>query len=57
MRERFLDLLRCPACGGKVSLSTSERQDDDIITGTLVCSSCATTYPIKEGIPYMMTGE
>jgi uncharacterized protein YbaR (Trm112 family) len=57
MREQFLDLLCCPACHGKVTIAVAEQKDDDIISGTLTCSSCAAAYPIKDGIPYMLVDE
>jgi uncharacterized protein YbaR (Trm112 family) len=57
MRERFFDLLCCPACGGDITLTVAEQQDDDIISGTLTCSSCAAAYPIREGIPFMLADE
>jgi SAM-dependent methyltransferase len=31
--------------------STTERDGEVIVTGTLACTSCSTTYPIRDGIP------
>ena len=50
MKKDIMNLLCCPACKGTLSLSIDEEKDNDVITGTLTCSSCKNTYPIKEGI-------
>ena len=41
----------CPACGGPLDLSTGSSQDSEIIEGQLRCTSCASSFPIKSGIP------
>jgi len=41
----------CPACGGPLDLSTGSSQDSEIIEGQLRCASCASSFPIKSGIP------
>ena len=41
----------CPACGGPLDLSTGSSQGSEIIEGQLRCASCASSFPIKSGIP------
>jgi len=57
MHQRFLDLLRCPACGGAVELGHATREGEDIVAGTLTCAACGATYPIRDGIPYLLVEE
>jgi len=45
--KKLLDILACPECKGNVI-----QQDD-----TIVCQKCGLRYPIKEGIPVMLTDE
>jgi SAM-dependent methyltransferase len=52
MKERLLQLLACPACGGDISLTdTAEREDAEIISGTLICSGCSREYKVTRGVP------
>ncbi len=44
---RLLDVLACPACKTKVTL-TGDR---------LVCAACGRRFPIREGIPVMLLEE
>ncbi len=50
-----LDLLRCPACGGRVTLTVAAQDaDGHVMEGALRCAGCAAMYPIRRGIPRMM---
>jgi SAM-dependent methyltransferase len=51
MRERALDFLTCPECGGDFALEASERQGGHVMSGSLCCRSCSKRYPISGGIP------
>lgn len=53
MRERLLDILRCPDCKGVLELTTLEAVDEEISTGTLHCSD-RHYFPIYKGIPRML---
>jgi uncharacterized protein YbaR (Trm112 family)/SAM-dependent methyltransferase len=53
MKASFLELLRCPFCGGRLTLQGTN-QDGMHSTGILCCQCCA--YPMVEGIPYLRTG-
>ncbi|MEX0890715.1 MAG: methyltransferase domain-containing protein [Gemmatimonadota bacterium] len=51
MRERALDLLACPGCGGRLELAVAAHEDEHVMTGTLTCAGCARAFPIREGVP------
>jgi uncharacterized protein YbaR (Trm112 family) len=54
MRLDTLELLRCPYCGGRLSLVESLplwRMDDDIQDGILGCHCCI--FPVVDGIPIL----
>jgi uncharacterized protein YbaR (Trm112 family) len=54
MRLDTLDLLRCPYCGGRLSVVESLplwRVDDDIQDGILGCHCCI--FPVVDGIPVL----
>ena len=50
MKHKLLDLLRCPACKGRLSLVTEVLESGEIKEGTLTCS-CRKSYRIKNFIP------
>jgi SAM-dependent methyltransferase/uncharacterized protein YbaR (Trm112 family) len=54
MDNSFLNLLRCPSCGGTLSLSKSERISPEPEYGVLTCY-CG-RYPIVAGIPVLRKG-
>lgn len=45
--EALMRILACPACRGDVAQEGSK----------IVCSKCGRKYPIKDGIPIMLTDE
>ena len=54
MRVDTLELLRCPYCGGRLSLVDSlfHREDrDEIQDGILGCHCCI--FPVVDGIPVL----
>src|SRR6266403_746258 len=52
MKERLLNYLSCPSCGGAIALTSEEqREAEEIIEGQLSCASCARTWPIVRGVP------
>jgi SAM-dependent methyltransferase len=50
VREELLALLRCPACGSRLTL---QRGSDgrSIVSGILVCDKCSEVYQIRDSIP------
>ena len=54
MKKKLMDILACPVCKGRLKLTVVKEKGDEIITGSLYCSKCNETYPIKEGIPHLL---
>lgn len=54
MKRKLLDILACPAEGYfPLNLHIFE-EDDEVISGILVCPNCLRWYPIREKIPEML---
>jgi SAM-dependent methyltransferase len=52
MKEKLLDLLACPVCGGDILLSYAGKYEDkEIIEGILSCRKCSREYKILRGVP------
>lgn len=51
MKKRLLPYLVCPACSGKLNLSSNEHEDAEIVEGTLTCASCSAEFPVTRGVP------
>ncbi|MGI8469845.1 MAG: methyltransferase domain-containing protein [Pyrinomonadaceae bacterium] len=51
MKEKLLDLLACPTCGGDLRLSYAGKYEDkEIIEGILACRKCLREYQIVRGV-------
>ncbi len=52
MKEKLLDLLACPTCGGDILLADAGKYEDkEIIEGVLTCKKCDREYRIVRGVP------
>jgi SAM-dependent methyltransferase len=52
MKEKLLDFLACPTCGGDILLSYAGKYEDrEIIEGVLACRKCLREYKIVRGVP------
>ena len=52
MKEKLLDLLACPVCGGDLSLvHVGAREEKEIIEGVLSCRKCEREYKVVRGVP------
>jgi uncharacterized protein YbaR (Trm112 family) len=54
MKDDLMDILCCPLDKAELDLAVDERDDDEIVTGTLTCTDCGETYPIEDGIPNLL---
>lgn len=52
-----MEILRCPDCKAELDLDADEREDGDVLTGTLTCTECGFAFPIREGIPNLLPKE
>ncbi len=57
MKERLLNYLVCPTCRGSLRCDASERADEEIKEGRLLCEGCKKTYPIRDFIPRFVDGD
>ena len=55
MKERLLDMLVCPLCGGALSLEVWRGSAARIVEGLLPCP-CGEAFPVIEGVPRMLPG-
>ena len=47
MKEKLLELLACPMCGGDILLVFVGKRDDiEIIEGLLSCKKCSREYKV-----------
>jgi SAM-dependent methyltransferase len=52
MKERLLDLLACPTCGGDILLAyASTYEGNEIIEAVLTCQKCTREYKVVRGVP------
>lgn len=52
MKEKLLDLLACPSCGGDILLVHASRYEEkEIIEAVLSCRKCSREYSVTRGIP------
>jgi SAM-dependent methyltransferase len=52
MKEKLLDLLACPSCGGDILLAyASKYVDREIIEAVLTCRKCDREYAVTRGVP------
>lgn len=54
MKESLMDIICCPVDNSDLELSVEDRDDEEILNGTLTCSECGETYPIEDGIPNLL---
>jgi SAM-dependent methyltransferase len=51
MKHRALNVLVCPACKADLLAEIAVVEGNEILDGTLTCSSCGARYPIRDGVP------
>lgn len=49
IEPKILEILACPKCKGPVKQDSAQ--------GGLVCESCRLRYPVRNGIPVMLSDE
>ncbi len=54
MNKSLMEILACPVCKGELELNVEAEEEDDVITGSLVCHACDETYPIDDSIPNLL---
>jgi SAM-dependent methyltransferase len=56
MKERLLQYLACPACGGGVRVSAVREAEEargwrEIVEGSLACGGCGREFAVRRGVP------
>ncbi|MEP7038141.1 MAG: methyltransferase domain-containing protein, partial [Acidobacteriota bacterium] len=52
MKEKLLNLLACPSCGGDILLAyASKYEEKEIIEAVLTCRKCSREYKVERGVP------
>ena len=52
MKEKLLELLACPSCGGDILLAyASKYENKEIIEAVLSCQKCSREYKVVRGVP------
>jgi len=54
MNDDLLDIVCCPLDKSELELDAQDRDEGEIVTGTLTCTECGETYPIEDGIPNLL---
>lgn len=54
MKLDLMEILACPMCKGPLELKVEEQENDEVVTGSLVCPACNESYPITERIPNLL---
>ncbi len=57
MKKELMDILVCPVCKGKLGLTVEEESGGEVISGSLFCSNCGVSYPVKDAIPNLLPPE
>ncbi len=55
MDRRILDILVCPLCKGPLKLDKSRANDS--LEAELICPADKLAFPVRNGIPVMLTDE
>ena len=54
MKKELMDILACPVCKGKLELSVEEKNEEEIVSGSLYCTRCDVRYPVVDTIPNLL---
>ncbi|WP_324757217.1 methytransferase partner Trm112 [Haloarcula montana] len=54
MKEDLMEIICCPLDKHDLELDVDERDGEEILDGTLVCTECGERFPIEDGIPNLL---
>lgn len=54
MKDELMKILACPVCKGSLELTVTERDQNEIVTGSIYCGKCDFHYPIQDTIPNLL---
>jgi 2-polyprenyl-3-methyl-5-hydroxy-6-metoxy-1,4-benzoquinol methylase/uncharacterized protein YbaR (Trm112 family) len=56
LKARVLDYLRCPVCGGALTVAETAEARGELRDGTLACGGCGARYPVRRYVPRVAPG-
>lgn len=56
MKQTLLKHIACRKCQSDFQLTIKEQNGQEIMSGSLNCPKCKTTYPIMKGVPRFIAG-
>jgi uncharacterized protein YbaR (Trm112 family) len=57
MKKDLMNILVCPVCKEKLTLTIENENEKEIVTGSLYCVKCSVRYPISDTIPNLLPQE
>ena len=54
MKKDLMNILVCPVCKGKLTLTIEKENEKEIVSGFLFCGKCNVRYPIVDTIPNLL---
>lgn len=57
MKRQLMEILACPLCKGTLELQVAKEEGNEIVAGSLKCTSCKQSYTISDGIPNLLPPE
>jgi len=54
MKRDLMDILCCPLDKHDLELEAEGEDDEEVLSGRLVCTECGEVYPIEDGIPNLL---
>jgi len=54
MKKELLNILVCPVCKRKLTLTIEKENEKEIVSGNLYCGKCNANYPIENTIPKLL---
>ena len=49
-----MNILVCPVCKGKLTLTIDKENEKEIESGSLICVKCNVRYPIVDTLPKLL---
>ena len=57
MKKELMDILVCPVCKGKLTLTIEKENKEEVVSGFLYCPKGEVRYPITDTIPNLLPPE
>lgn len=57
MKKSLMDILACPVCKSQLELQVDTEDEEEVVTGSLICAKCDESYPITDTIPNLLPPE